>query len=157
MKKEDEILKILNVLVVRVGSIQGSLQTLEFRFDKLEKEFGERFDRIEERLNVLEERFVNLEIRFDKLEERFNTLEMRFDVLENRFNKLEEEVINLKKSVQDLEERLVFKIESVEYIFNGYFQKVSKDHANLHLFVDKNINEIDSRLISLEEEKIVEI
>jgi archaellum component FlaC len=140
MKKEDEILKVLNVLVIRIDGVEKSVCNLE-------KTFGERFDRIEERLGVIEE-------RLDVIEERLNVIEERFDTLELRFNDLEKQFIELKESVNKLEDRFVFKIDSLEYIVNGYFQKVSKDHANLHIFVNKSFSEVESRLLCLEETKV---
>ena len=54
----------LDLILNKVGGLEGRFDKLEERFDKLE----ERFDKLEERLDKLEE-------RFDKLEERVCHLE----------------------------------------------------------------------------------
>jgi len=56
----------LDLILNKVGGLEGRFDKLEERLDKLE----ERLDKLEERLDKLEERFDKLEERFDKLEER---------------------------------------------------------------------------------------
>ena len=104
----------LDLILNKVGGLEG------------------RFDKLEERLDKLEERLDKLEERLDKLEERFDKLEASFDPLEER-------VVQLENEIRDI--RLVLENEirtNIQRVAEGHLDL----SRNLHEAMKPN-NEIE--------------
>ena len=56
---------------------------------QFQKETGERFDKVDERLDKMDDRFNKVDERLDKMDDRFDKVDERFDKMDNRFDSLE--------------------------------------------------------------------
>lgn len=81
----------------RFSRLEGKVDRLEDRVDHLEN----RFDALEVRM---EQKFDQIDARFDQMDQRFDEMDGRFDQMDQRFDTLEEQV---GVAILDHEERLV--------------------------------------------------
>ncbi|MBP9748656.1 hypothetical protein KBD18_00470 [Patescibacteria group bacterium] len=96
-------------------TIAHTVDRVELNLFAFREEVGERFtrlegkvDRLEDRVDHLENRFDTLEVRmeqrFEQIDTRFDQMDQRFDQMDDRFDTLEEQV---GVAIMDHEERLV--------------------------------------------------
>lgn len=81
-------------------------QKLDLLLDEMHgmrKEFGERLDRVENRLDRVEKRLDRVENRLNRVEERLDRVENRLNRVEERLDKVEEHLAKVDSRLDKLE------------------------------------------------------
>ena len=76
------------------------------RFDKVEGDMNERFDKVDQRIDKVEgemnERFDKVDQRFDKVDQRLDKVDQRLDKVDQRFDKVESDISGLRDDIAPL-------------------------------------------------------
>ena len=72
------------------------------RFDKVEGEMNERFDKVDQRFDKVDQRFDKVDQRFDKVDQRLDKVDQRFDKVDQRFDKVEGDISGLRDDIAPL-------------------------------------------------------
>ena len=69
------------------------------RFDKVEGDMNERFDKVDQRIDKVE---GEMNERFDKVDQRFDKVDQRLDKVDQRFDKVESDISGLRDDIAPL-------------------------------------------------------
>jgi archaellum component FlaC len=75
----------IETVLERIASFENGFG---IRFEELQEQVKDRFDRVDERLARVDERFDSVDERFNSVDERFNRVDERFDRIENELDRV---------------------------------------------------------------------
>jgi vacuolar-type H+-ATPase subunit I/STV1 len=119
---------------------------MDARFDKMEKETEERFNKMDVRFDKMDARFDKIDVRLDKTDEKredqFNKIDERFDRLENILEEQSIELYNIKKILGNHSDQFVELKSNVKTI-HSQAVRLSVNQAKLIEKIDKHIKTDD--------------
>jgi len=108
--KQDDILRLLDVISVQVGANHDATIALGVRVDGL----ALGIDRIERRLGRLEVRIEGVEIRLDRVEARLDRVEVRLDRVEVRLDRVDVRLDGIESELRSFRQEFERRVSPLE-------------------------------------------